>query len=163
MNKEAAIPVLESLIRQILEAEPLYFLVELRIKPVNQVQVFLDGDGGITIDKCVQFNRALYKGIEESNIFPGGDFSLEVSSPGLDEPLKLFRQYKKNIGRNIEILLLDGTKKAGKLVDLNEDGIIVEEISPKNGHRFRTAHPANPVSQTFLFNNIKTIKIQSVF
>jgi len=86
-----------------------------------------------------------------------------VSSPGLDEPLKLLRQYKKNIGRNIEILLLDGTKKAGRLADLNEDGIIVEEITPKNGHRLKSMHPVNPVSQTFLFNNIKTTKIQSVF
>ena len=44
---------------------------------------------GISIEKCVQVNRALYKKLEEAAFFPAGDFSLEVSSPGLDEPLKL--------------------------------------------------------------------------
>ena len=54
------------------------------------------------LKNACRFNRALYKKIEEANFFPHGDFSLEVSSPGLDEPLKLYRQYKKNIGRPVE-------------------------------------------------------------
>ncbi len=63
-------------------------------------------------------NRALYKQIEAEGIFPDGDFSLEVSSPGLDEPLKLKRQYQKNIGRNVEVTLQDGSKKEGKLLSI---------------------------------------------
>ena len=116
------------MVSDILGPEPAYFLVEARIKPTNNFKIFLDGDQGITIEKCVQFNRALYKKIEEANFFPSGDFSLEVSSPGLDEPLKLFRQYRKNIGRPVEVLMKDGTRKEGKLLEVTEDGIIVEEL-----------------------------------
>ncbi len=92
------IKVIEGLVQALLANESGYFLVDVRIKPTNNVKVFIDGDQGISIEKCVQYNRALYKKLEESEFFPTGDFSLEVSSPGLDEPLKLLRQYKKNIG-----------------------------------------------------------------
>ena len=156
MDNEVTVGTIESMIHAILDAEPSYFLVEMRIKPTNNVKVFLDGDKGITIEKCVQVNRALYKKIEEANIFPAGDFSLEVSSPGLDEPLKLKRQYAKNIGRKVEIVLLDGTKKEGNLQEVSEDGIIVEESTGKNRNR-------QLISHTYLFNNIKTTKIQAVF
>ena len=156
MDNEATVGTIESMMDAILANEPTYFLVEIRIKPTNNVKVFLDGDNGITIEKCVQFNRSLYKKIEEAGIFPGGDFSLEVSSPGLDEPLKLKRQYSKNIGRKVEIVLLDGTRKEGNLQDVSEDGIIVEEATGKNRNRQLTNH-------TYLFNNIKTTRIQAVF
>ena len=84
------------------------FPVEIKISPSNDIKVFLDADDGITIEKCTSVNKALYKYIEESELFPGGNFSLEVSSPGVDEPLKLYRQYKKNIGRKVEVVLNDG-------------------------------------------------------
>ena len=87
----------------LIEAEPEVFLVEIRIKPTNNVKVFLDADNGMSIDKLVQYNRKLYRDIEESSFFPGGDFSLEVSSPGLDEPLKLHPPILKNIGRFVEV------------------------------------------------------------
>ncbi len=107
------------MIEEILRTEPVYFLVDLRIKPINNIKVFLDGDSGITIEKCVQVNRKLYKKLEEAALFPEGDFSLEVSSAGLDEPLKSLRQYKKNIGRPVEVQLLDGTQKEGVLTGVN--------------------------------------------
>lgn len=153
---ETHIRALETMLNSILENEPTYFLVEIKIKPVNNIKVFVDGDAGISIEKCVQVNRALYKQIEETNFFNGADFSLEVSSPGLDEPLKLFRQYKKNIGRLVEVLLIDGTKTEGKLIEATEDGIIVEETKGKNKKR-------EIINHTFLFTNIKTTKIQIVF
>src|SRR5450756_2880004 len=67
------------------------FLVEVKVIPGNNIKVFLDADNGITIEKCIKINRALYNQIEESELFPNGDFSLEVSSPGVEEPLKLHR------------------------------------------------------------------------
>ena len=69
--------------------------------------------------------------MEESSFFPNGDFSLEVSSPGLDEPLKLHRQYLKNIGRFVEVTGNDGIKKEGKLLTVTEEEIIVEEEKGK--------------------------------
>ena len=103
------------------------FPVEIKISPANDIKVFLDADDGITIEKCTSVNKALYKYIEESGLFPDGNFSLEVSSPGVDEPLKLHRQYKKNIGRKVEVVMNDGTKIEGKLLSVNDDEIIIEE------------------------------------
>ena len=147
---------MEGMVEEVLAADPSYFLVEIKIKPTNNVKVFIDGDAGVSIDKCVQVNRALYKKLEEASLFPGGDFSLEVSSPGLDEPLKMMRQYRKNTGRLVELVLLDGVKKEGKLVEVMEDGIILEEQS---GTKKKKEHSVN----TYLFSNIKTTKIQVVF
>jgi len=150
------IKVIESIVEGLLAEEPGYFLVEVRVKPTNNIKVFLDGDVGIPIEKCVQVNRALYKRLEGSGIFPSNDFSLEVSSPGLDEPLKLLRQYKKNIGRQVELILQDGSRKEGRLLEVGEDGIVVEETKGKNKKK-------EVINHAFLFDNIKTTKIQVVF
>jgi ribosome maturation factor RimP len=151
-----ALKTIEGLVNTMLAAEPGYFLVEVKIKPTNNVKVYIDGDEGISIEKCVRFNRALYKRLEEAALFPNDDFSLEVSSPGLDEPLKLHRQYRKNIGRQVELVLQDGSKIEGRLADVSQDGIIVEETRGKNKKK-------ETVNHTFLFENIKTTKIQVVF
>ncbi|NMD29242.1 MAG: ribosome maturation factor, partial [Bacteroidetes bacterium] len=63
------------------------------------------------------------KNIEETALFPDGNFSLEVSSPGIDEPLKLHRQYEKNKGRNVEVVLNDGTVYEAVLSGIYENGI----------------------------------------
>lgn len=144
------------MVQTMLAGEQGYFLVDVRVKPTNNVKVFIDGDQGISIEKCVQVNRALYKKFEETGLFPNGDFSLEVSSPGLDEPLKLHRQYKKNIGRQVELVLQDGSKIEGRLLEVSEDGIIVEETRGRNKKK-------EVINHTFLFDNIKTTKIQVVF
>jgi ribosome maturation factor RimP len=163
MGNETQIGLIESMILEIISVDSSYFLVEVRIKPTQNIKVFLDGDSGITIEKCVQVNRALYKKIEEAGIYPDGDFSLEVSSPGLDEPLKLIRQYKKNLGRKVEVQFLDGSTKEGRLVEVGEDGIIIEESKGKSSHGKQAARQYELINHTFLFNNIKTTKIQVVF
>ena len=111
---------IEQRVNRLIGTEPDVFLVEVRIKPTNNVKVFLDADNGISIDRLVQFNRRLYKEFEEEQVFPNNDFSLEISSPGLDEPLKLNRQYKKNIGRFVEVMQSDGAKTEGKLISAEE-------------------------------------------
>ncbi|HWJ90620.1 MAG TPA: hypothetical protein VNR87_05890, partial [Flavisolibacter sp.] len=103
MQTEAQIEAIKEKIRALLERHPSHFLVEIRIKPTNNIKVFIDADEGVILSDLIDYNRKLYRQLEESKIFPNDDFSLEVSSPGLDEPLKLFRQYKKNIGRFVEI------------------------------------------------------------
>jgi ribosome maturation factor RimP len=150
------IKAIEGLVQTILTAEPAYFLVDVRITPTNNVKVFIDGDQGISIEKCVQVNRALYKKLEETALFPNGDFSLEVSSPGLDEPLKLHRQYRKNIGRQVELVLHNGSKIEGCLLEVSEDGIIIEQTKGRNKKK-------EVINHTFLFDNIKSTKIQVVF
>lgn len=156
MATETQIQQIEQWVKTLLEAETEYFCVSIKIKPTNNIKVFLDGDNGLSIEKCVQFNRKLYKMIEESNQYPAGDFSLEVSSPGLDEPLKLHRQYVKNIGRTIEVVFTDGSKKEGKLIAVADADIIVEHTEGK-GKKAITQQLVIP------FNHIKTTTVQIKF
>ncbi|OSZ81121.1 ribosome maturation factor [Chitinophagaceae bacterium IBVUCB2] len=156
MAGEAQIQLLEQKVKALISTEPDLFLVEIKIKPTNNIKVFVDGDQGVSIEKLVQYNRKLYKQIEEEAMFPGGDFSLEVSSPGLDEPLKLHRQYVKNIGRYVEIVDVEGNKTEGKLISATEEEIIIEEIKGK-GKKMETLQHSIPAS------GIKTTKIQIKF
>lgn len=130
MSREDQIETIKKLLEPLLTDD--IFLVDLKIKPINNIKIFLDADSGLGIEKCIKINRALYKQLEEMDLYPGGDFSLEVSSPGIDEPLKLYRQYKKNIGRELEISLMDGSKQTGKLTEVNEDEINIEFTEGKN-------------------------------
>jgi len=156
MSIDTQISSIERMVAGLLEDQPQYFLVEIRIKPTNNVKVFLDGDQGITIEKCISINRALYKQLEEAGLFPNDDFSLEVSSPGLDEPLKLHRQYIKNTGRPVEVLLKDGRKIEGKLLGVSETAVTIEETRGKNKKKEVLQHD-------FPFDNIKSTKLQVVF
>ena len=107
------------------------FLVEIKIKPINNIKIYLDADNGLGIEKCIKINRALYRIMEEMGIYPNGDFSLEVSSPGLDEPLKMLRQYYKNIGRNVEVITAVNQKLEGRLAAVNETSITLEYTEGK--------------------------------
>ncbi len=156
MAGEAQIQLLEQKINALISAEADLFLVEIKIKPTNNIKVFVDGDQGVSIEKLVQYNRKLYKQIEEEAMFPGGDFSLEVSSPGLEEPLKLQRQYVKNIGRFVEVVDLEGGKIEGKLTAATEEAITVEEIKGK-GKKMETVQHSIPLT------GVKTIKVQIKF
>jgi ribosome maturation factor RimP len=156
MNGETQIQALELRVNNLIKSEPDVFLVEIRIKPTNNIKVFIDGDQGISIDKLVQYNRRLYRQLEEENFYPNGDFSLEVSSPGLDEPLKLSRQYLKNIGRFVEVADKEDVKIEGKLISASETELVLEEIKGK-GKKMETIHHQIP------FDNIKTTKIQIKF
>jgi len=144
------------MIESVIADAPSYFLVEVKIKPTNNVKVFLDGDAGIPIGKCAAYNKALYKLLEESALFPSDDFSLEVSSPGLDEPLKLERQYVKNIGREVEILTKEGAKVEGKLISADGSVVVVEEEKGKNKKKEVIVH-------TIPNNDIKSTKISIKF
>ena len=99
----------------------------------------------------------LYKDIGRNGMFPGGDFSLEVSSPGLDEPLKLHRQYLKNIGRYVEVTEKEGDKTGRKTAKRNRNG-------DRRGRRKRAkGRKRKSFTHDTSFDNIKTTKIQIKF
>ena len=147
---------IENFVAEIAAQSGTIFPVEIKVSPANDIKVFIDADDGVTVEKCTKINRALYKHIEEAGLFPGGNFSLEVSSPGIDEPLKLYRQYKKNIGRRVEVLMIDGSKTEGKLLSVNDDKIDIED---KSGKGNKTAIKTT----TILFNQIKQTKVLITF
>jgi ribosome maturation factor RimP len=152
MNSENQVIVVEKKLSELLTELPGYFTVEISVKPTNNIKVFVDADQGAAIDQLSKINRALYKWVEE-NLFPNGDFSIEVSSPGLDEPLKLDRQYLKNIGRIVEIVLKNGLKKEGKLISVSENEIVIEEETGKGKKK-------EVIQHIILKEEIKTTKIQ---
>jgi ribosome maturation factor RimP len=131
------------------------FIVSIKIKPTNNVKVFLDADGGFSIDKSISVNRKLYALIDASAMFPEGDFSLEVSSPGVDEPLLQLRQYKKNVGRLV--LVTDNADKEfiGTLTAVTDDGVtLVLKKKPKEKEALTVEMP---------FADIKKTVVQVVF
>ena len=156
MSTASPLEQIENFLSRLIEQSGDIFLVEAKITPGNQITVLLDADNGITIEKCTAINKALYKYIEESGHFPDGNFSLEVSSPGVDKPLKLHRQYKKNIGRKVEVELNDGTKLEGKLTQVNEEEITIEE-------KLGTGKKSTMKTTTILFNQIKHTTVLITF
>ncbi|NLR64855.1 ribosome maturation factor [Chitinophaga varians] len=148
MANEQVIKAIRDLAEGLLANDPDNFLVDIRIKPTNNVKLFIDGDKGIPVDKLVSFNRKLYALLETSELFPDNDFSLEVSSPGLDEPLKLHRQYLKNIGRKVEVTLLDGAVKEGTLLAVTDDSITIEETIGKKKETKQTELTLNEIKHT---------------
>jgi len=156
MSTPAILQQIEEFVLQFIEKWQEVFLVEIKSSASNQIIVLLDADDGITIEKCTTVNRALYKFIEETALFPDGNFSLEVSSPGLEKPLKLHRQYQKNIGRKVEVVLLDGTRLEGTLTHVNEEDIIIEEQEGKGKKQIMK-------TTTILFNQIKHTTVLITF
>jgi len=97
------------------------FLVEVLIKPGNRVYVFIDGDHGVTIDDCVRVSRMLESNLDREV----EDYELNVSSAGADQPLRMPRQYQKNIGRSLHIKLDEPNELRGKLLSTNDQGITI--------------------------------------
>jgi ribosome maturation factor RimP len=144
----------QSLLAPILEGTDI-FLVNIRVKPINNIKVFLDADGGFSIEKCIQVNRKLYAAMEELQIFPAGDYSLEVSSPGVDEPLLQRRQYKKNIGRKVTVTNNEGTETTGMLTEVTDDHVILDVKHVKN--------KSLSIPTEIPFSNIKKTVVQIIF
>jgi ribosome maturation factor RimP len=107
------------------------FLVNIKVKPVNNIKVYLDADKGLPISACASLNRKLYAEIEAAELYLDGDYSLEVSSPGVDEPLTSLRQYKKNIGRTVLVSYGEGLEKTGVLKEADEEKLVLEIKIPK--------------------------------
>ena len=149
-------PVIEKIAAMLLPLleESDMFITDIRIKPTNNVKVFLDADSGLNVGKSATINRKLYNILLEAALFPEDDFSLEVSSPGVDEPLLQYRQYVKNIGRTLLVEPSEGNPVTGILKEVTEDKIIIEEKIAKKKE-------TNIVEIPFSF--IKKATVQIVF
>ncbi|MFA9392731.1 MAG: ribosome assembly cofactor RimP [Prolixibacteraceae bacterium] len=102
-----------------------YFIVNISIKKGNVIEILIDGDEGITIQKCVEFSR----GIEQQLDRDTEDFELSVSSAGLGKPLKVYRQYVKNIGQEVEVSTGEEKPIAGIIKNVDELGFDLETTS----------------------------------
>ena len=134
------------------------FLVDVRVNSANRISVKVDKPEGVTIEECVNISRAIESGLNRDI----EDFELEVSSPGLTEPLKVMEQYRKNCGRQVDVLKCDGQKINGLLQYVDDNGIVLEvkaKIKEAGQKRSKT------VMQTVAlkFSDIKTTKVTITF
>jgi ribosome maturation factor RimP len=139
------------------------FLVDIEIggsQAMKKITVLLDGDNGVTIEDCAFISRKLGAYIEETSLIDTA-YLLEVSSPGIDQPLKLKRQYVKNIGRRVSIVLTNENLKTGKLEEVKEDRILIQEEIPEKPGAKNKKIKLVPVE--IQFNEIKKSNVLIAF
>lgn len=105
------------------------FLVSLNIGNSNEIKVEIDSDEGVTIDDCVKVSR----GIEHNLDREEEDFSLRVTSPGADQPLLVWRQYPRHVGRTVKIETVDGRSLKGELIEVTDTGLTLKTEERKSG------------------------------
>ncbi|CAG5072032.1 Ribosome maturation factor RimP [Dyadobacter sp. CECT 9623] len=144
---------IEVLLAPLLEDGDCY-LVDIVTKPSKlsqKISILVDSDEGITIQQCTSISRRLAKQLEELDLITEA-YTLEVSSPGLDQPLVLPRQYKKNVGRNLKVTLKTGEVISGALTDASEEEINIKLPLPKKKSK-------TPVDESLLERKISLDEI----
>ncbi len=109
------------LLEEGLREKPSLFLIDLNINDSFKILVTLDGDNGVTLQDCIDISRAIEHNLDREE----QDFSLEVASAGATSPLKMVRQYKKNIGRTLKVKTATGETQA-QLAEANDEFIVLE-------------------------------------
>ncbi|WKK60304.1 MULTISPECIES: ribosome assembly cofactor RimP [unclassified Sphingobacterium] len=137
--------VKELVLEKIADREDL-FIVSIRFLKNGVLEILLDGDNGIAIEDCVQVSRHVGYHLEEENVIDKA-YRLEVSSPGIDTPLMLSRQYEKNVGRNVKVQMLDGTKREGKLLAAGDSSFNLEEVVKEKGKKAQLVEVEIPYDQ----------------
>jgi ribosome maturation factor RimP len=156
MTKEQIIELLQPYLE-----DDRIFIVEVKVgegKIRQTITILLDTDEGIKIEECASISRRLAHFIETNELIKDA-YNLEVSSPGIDQPLLLKRQYVKNIGRSLKLQLVDGGEKIGALENVTDEGIVFKE-EPKKSKGKKVVLIE---SLTIAFENIKQAKVQISF
>lgn len=131
------------------------FLVDVIAGKSNDIRVLVDSMEGVTVDECADLSRWLTGELDKVE----DNFSLEVSSPGLDAPLVLKQQYEKNIGRSVEVVFNDGKKKRGKLLEVDDQGITIETTEKMIAGGSQKKKKDIQVKKNFAFKDIKSTKV----
>src|SRR5699024_7758352 len=106
------------LVEKSLQKKPSLFLIDIQLKPDNQIKITLDGDEPVSVKDCVEVSREIEEELDRGE----ENFSLEVTSTGLTTPLQFPRQYKKNIGRKLKVKTAEKKYKA-RLIEADEEGV----------------------------------------
>ena len=108
------------------------FVVEIKVSPGSQkkITVVIDGDKGVTIDDCAKLSRKIGEAIEEDDLIDSA-YLLNVTSAGVEHPLKLERQYRKNIGRTVRVKDIQGEEFEGLLLEVDKKGIKIRTKNKK--------------------------------
>lgn len=129
------------------------YLVDVVIKPGNLIVVEIDNDEAVSIDDCAELSRYLEEHLDRDV----EDYELEVGSAGITSPFKVLRQYVKNIGNEVEMLLKNGSKLTGVLKSADENGVVVsveKKVKPEGAKRKVTVVE----DESYTFDEIKYTK-----
>jgi len=150
--------IVEDLLQTALDERQDLFLIDFTFSGDNAIKIVIDGDNGVLVEDCMFISRAIEHNIDREE----HDFSLEVLSSGAATPLSLPRQYKKHIGRNLEIKTLDSQDLEGELTEVNDKEVVLNwkarEPKPVGKGKVTVAKTA-----TVAFNNIKEAKVKIKF
>jgi len=130
------------------------YLVDLKVSPDNRIQIEIDSFRGVSLDDCVQLHRHIESVLDREV----EDYELEISSAGLTEPFKVLNQYKKNVGKEVEILTKTGVKLKGILINIEDDTFELEytkSVKPEVSKRKINITEKDK----FSYNEIKTTKL----
>lgn len=145
--------LIESIVLPKLQEEDL-FLVDINISATNNISIIIDGDKGAGIDSCIAISRL----VESSLNRDVEDFELEVASAGVGQPLKITRQFVKNIGREVEVVRKNGEKLKGTLTVANSESFSVK-FSKKVPIEGRKAKQTVEEEVTLAYGDAKTVKV----
>jgi ribosome maturation factor RimP len=134
------------------------FIVEVIVRNNNTIIVYLDSDDKVSIDDCTAVSRYIESKLDREV----EDFELEVSSAGIDRPLKHIRQYRKHIGRRLTVLTKDGLKREATLLEVHETGIKIEE-QVKQKTEWKKSKQIVTKENFYDFDQIKETKIAISF
>lgn len=112
----------EKLLQQALGNNPTLFLLDFAISEANHIRVVIDGDNGVTVEDCMNVSREIEHNLDREE----EDFSLEVMSAGVSEPLQLPRQYKKNVGRNLKVRTQEGKTVEGTVAQATDNAVTLQ-------------------------------------
>jgi len=149
--------IIQDLLEEALAENTSLFLIDLSFSPDNKIQIIIDGDSGVPLNECMRINRAIENNFEKEEV----DFALEVTSPDIAEPLKVKRQYLKNLNRILKVKTNDAFIE-GTLTEVNEEQIVLtwkaREPKPIGKGKVTVEKTA-----TVAFQDIKEAKVKIIF
>jgi ribosome maturation factor RimP len=110
-----------NLVKEAIADNDALFLIDLIISPDNNIKVIVDGDMGVTLSECMRISRHVEHNLDREET----DFSLEVSSPDVTDPIVNIRQYNKNINRLLKVKTNDESIE-GNLIGIDENNITLQ-------------------------------------
>ena len=145
------VELVRNLVEKALCADEL-FVVEISVGPRNKIKVVLDSDKTVAISDCILISKAVEHNLDRD----AEDFSLEVTSAGLGQPLKLLRQYSKYVGKGLEITVENGSKIAGELKKVGSE--FIELLEEQHKTKKTKGGTDDTLLHKLALNNIKMAK-----
>ncbi len=108
----------KKLVNEAIEQNNALFLIDLIFSNDNGIKVIVDGDTGVSLSECIRISRHVEHNLDREE----EDFSLEVTTPNITDPLVNLRQYNKNIDRTLKVKT-ETESFEGKLIEVNENNI----------------------------------------